>query len=52
MITVSDITGKKQIEIESAKGNIEIDLSGYSNGVYLLEFRNSETYIQSKMIKK
>jgi hypothetical protein len=52
MISVSDITGKKIIDIETINGKTEIDLSAYSNGVYFMEFRNKDILKVTKIIKK
>ena len=52
VISVSDLTGKKLIKIESVIGKTEIDLSNYAKGTYFIEFRNSDFIEVAKIIKK
>lgn len=53
-IKIIDMYGKKQMLAETSKLNelIELDLSGFSKGVYFVELRNSEFMSTQKIILK
>jgi len=53
-IRIIDIYGKKHLAVEASKLNdlIELDLSGFSKGVYFVELRNNEFMSTQKIILK
>ncbi|MGB1242607.1 MAG: T9SS type A sorting domain-containing protein, partial [Chitinophagales bacterium] len=41
-VVVYDVTGKKMVEFWTLEGRLEVDMSGFGKGVYLVRVRNDE----------
>ncbi len=53
-LTISDLSGKNVFITEVQKGNqsINLDISNYESGIYLISLRGASHFSQSRLIKK
>ncbi|MFZ4546092.1 MAG: T9SS type A sorting domain-containing protein [Bacteroidales bacterium] len=51
-LLIYDLSGRKLLEIETASGDQQIDLSGFRSGSYLLEIRTGNSVQRKVIVKK
>jgi len=51
-LSVIDITGRRVYSTKNATGNIKVEASGFSSGVYFVKAVNERTVLTSKMVKE